>query len=482
MEKLLSPATLRDFKAPGASLGALDAELAAKLISAAADVALIIDQHGVIQDVAVGAEALGQEGFETWIGRAWVDTVTVESRPKIEELLAEASAATAPRWRQVNHPSRRGPDIPVRYSALPGGRKGHVVALGRDLSPMATLQQQLVEAQLAMEREYSRLRHAETRYRLLFQIASEPMLVVDATTNKVAEANPAAGRALGRPAAGIVGRSVFDLFAPDDLFGVQALLSKTRASGRADGGELRLAEGGACVQASASMFRQEGGAHFLLRVTDGARGPERRGGDGSGRLNQLMNEFPEGFVVTRPDRRILTANRAFLDLAQLANEEHAAGEPLDRWLGRSGVDLNVMVANLREYGAVRNFPTVMRGEYGTLEEVEVSAVSVPDGEEPSLGFVVRVPGRRAAAEPRSGRQLPRSVEQLTELIGRVPLKDLVRETTDVIERLCIEAALQLTGDNRASAAQMLGLSRQSLYVKLRRYGLAGDAEPEPDEA
>jgi DNA-binding NtrC family response regulator len=67
--------------------------------------------------------------------------------------------------------------------------------------------------------------------------------------------------------------------------------------------------------------------------------------------------------------------------------------------------------------------------------------------------------------------MPRSVQQLSELIGRVPLKDLVREATDVIERLCIEAALELTNDNRASAAEMLGLSRQSLYVKLRRYGL-----------
>ena len=48
----------------------------------------------------------------------------------------------------------------------------------------------------------------------------------------------------------------------------------------------------------------------------------------------------------------------------------------------------------------------------------------------------------------------------------------MRDTTDVIERLSIEAALELTGDNRASAAEILGLSRQSLYVKLRRFGLA----------
>ena len=73
------------------------------------------------------------------------------------------------------------------------------------------------------------------------------------------------------------------------------------------------------------------------------------------------------------------------------------------------------------------------------------------------------------------------MEQLTELVGRVSLKELVRETTDVIERLCIEAALELTRDNRASAAEMLGLSRQSLYVKLRRYGLGDLESDEGDE-
>ncbi len=79
-------------------------------------------------------------------------------------------------------------------------------------------------------------------------------------------------------------------------------------------------------------------------------------------------------------------------------------------------------------------------------------------------------------DARPGRELPRSVDQLTELIGRVALKDLVREATDMIERLCIEAALEKTNDNRASAAELLGLSRQSLYVKLHRYGLGDLAD------
>ncbi len=47
----------------------------------------------------------------------------------------------------------------------------------------------------------------------------------------------------------------------------------------------------------------------------------------------------------------------------------------------------------------------------------------------------------------------------------------MRESVDVIEKICIEAALDQTNNNRASAAEMLGLSRQSLYIKLRRHGL-----------
>jgi len=146
------------------------------------------------------------------------------------------------------------------------------------------------------------------------------------------------------------------------------------------------------------------------------------------------------------------------------------------------VDFGVLTANLRQHGSIRLFATTIRGEYGGATDVEISAVSVPQGDPPCLGFSIRNVGNRLSPAPRSnGREAPRSVEQLTELVGRVPLKELVREATDVIERLSIEAALELTRDNRASAAEMLGLSRQSLYIKLRRFGLGdlaeGDAEP-----
>ena len=51
------------------------------------------------------------------------------------------------------------------------------------------------------------------------------------------------------------------------------------------------------------------------------------------------------------------------------------------------------------------------------------------------------------------------------------MKNIVADTTEVVERMCIDIALEMTNNNRVAAADMLGLSRQSLYVKIKKYGL-----------
>ena len=38
--------------------------------------------------------------------------------------------------------------------------------------------------------------------------------------------------------------------------------------------------------------------------------------------------------------------------------------------------------------------------------------------------------------------------------------------------------MELTDNNRVAAAEMLGLSRQSLYFKLRKYGLLQQGRPQ----
>ncbi|MBK1648670.1 transcriptional regulator PpsR [Rhabdochromatium marinum] len=461
------------FDAPESALGDLGTDAAAELIAAASDIALILDSEGRILDLAFGNDELSTQ-IGDWIGLSWSDTVTSSSRARIGQLLHSAGAdEQPPHWEQVEHVALSGEELPVRYCAASLGNRHRIVAVGRSQQGMAALQQRLVDAQQSLERDYWRLRQLETRYRLLFRSMSEAILIVDPGNGKIVEANPAASLLLATDSRKLVGRPFPEGFDNAGTEAIKSLLAGVRSAGRPSDLRARLRERDLEFLITAAPVRQENTTLVLVRLTP----VETNNNAGllnepRSRLFKMLEKAPDGVVITRQDGRILSANNAFLELAQLSTEEQARGESLDRWLGRPGVDLNVLIANLRQHGAVRLFATSVRSDYGSSTEVEISAVAVQNGDQPSLGFIIRNVDRRVSASAAPGRALPRSVEQLTELVGRVPLKEVVRESTDMIERLCIEAALELTGDNRASAAELLGLSRQSLYVKLRRYGLS----------
>ena len=470
--------TAGGFISPQTALGALDAGSAAALIAAASDLTLVVDREGVILDLSIQNEELfaDLDGGRHWVGNALASTVAADSRTKIAGLLGDAARAEV-RWRHVNHLAADGRSVPVMYCCVPLGQEGRTVVFGRDLRALSALQQRLMNAQATLEQDYSRLRDAEMRYRLLFQTSSEAVLIVDPVRNRVIEANPAAREMFGAEVGHIVGHALLPRFVNAEV--VQAYMNAVRAGEVPEDLGTYLVHARREVVVRASAFRQEAATLLLVRVSSShAVAAATSVSAVKSKLLRAVEHAPDGFVVTDGDGVVVTANASFVDMAGLVSEEAARGQPLDRWVGESGVDMTVLIANLRQRGIVRFFATTMRAVGGASAQVEISAVSVDNGK-PSFGFAIRNVGPRARADTKAARALPRSVEQLQELIGRVALKDLVREATEVIERLSIEAALELTNDNRASAAEMLGLSRQSLYVKLRRYGL-GDLDPGRD--
>ncbi|RYX93781.1 MAG: transcriptional regulator PpsR [Bradyrhizobiaceae bacterium] len=469
------------FKSPKESLGDLGAQAAAKLIAAAADVAVVIDGRGVVRDVAFNKDELSLEldGRGRWRGSKLAEIVTAETRSKINELLQDATDGKASAWRQVNHPSSVGVDVPVLYTAVNIGRDDRFVLVGRDLRQLATMQQRLISAQQSMERDYVRLRHAETRYRLLFQVSAEAVMMIDAQTTGIIDVNPAAISLLNQAGPQLIKSSFTSLFDPADVPAIENCLSDIRATGRDGSIRVRLAGNRRACQLAASLFRQERASLLLVRLSDQESASDRAAVSAAALLSSYFDTAPDATVITRDDGTIIKVNGAFLEMAQLSHEEQVRGESLDRWLGRSGVDFGVLLANLKQSGTVKMFATLLRGAFGATVDVEVSAVSVTHSDDKKrFGFAIRNVEKRLSGAIASSPEMPRSIAQLTGMIGRVPLRDLVRETTDVIEKLSIEAALELTGDNRASAAEMLGLSRQSLYVKLRRFGLAEPAAEE----
>lgn len=457
------------FRDPAQSLADLDPESAARILSAAGDVTLVLDPQGIIRDVAVGSSDLGDDPFASWIDRPFVDTVAPDSRRKVEEMLQDAASRTAPRWRQVNHPAGTG-QMPVRYLALEAGANGRVIAVGRDMRAAGALQKRLLAAQQSMERDYLRMRQAEQRYRLLFDILPDPALIVDPATRRIAEANVAAETLAGGRRGGLVGRPLTSLFSATAHNALLALVSAAAAGGAPAPVEAELAQAGS-VEVSATPFRQDRAALVLLRLE--SRSATRSGAEP---LLAILERLPDAFALTDRHGELLAVNASFLDLTGVPRAEQAVGTPLARWFARPDIDHDLLMSQLKTTGEVRNLETQFRTRLGEPEDVEISAVAADIAGEPHYGFVIRGIARRLdRAGPGAG---ARSVEQLTELVGRVALKDIVRESTDLIERLCIEAALRYTSNNRASAAEILGLSRQSLYSKLHRHGLGAAYDPD----
>ena len=449
--------------------GSLSAGVAANLLAAAGDVAFILSPDGAVLDISMSEGDLAKHGFADWVGSAWIDTVTVESRAKIDDMLAEAAKpGYAPRWRQVNHVAPGG-DVAMRYLMMALGNEGRFIAIGRDMRAIAALQQRLLQSQQSIERDYLRLRQAETRYRVLFDMVSEPVLIVDADDRRIREANPAAHRLLEANPGELAGVAIQKIVAPEQADDLIAYLGAAEAADDLAPAEFRLADRRGDAKISARLFRQARKPLLIVRIEAAAAAIAGHALDAT--LGEVIERMPDSFVLVDRDLNVLAANAAFLEMTEMPSIDRVVGARLDTWLGRPGIDLELIIGQLCEHGSVRNVATILRGAAGAKDSIEISGVVAPMGDGECYGFTIRDVARRERAGAEAIGDVPRSVGQLTELVGRMSLKDIVRESTDLIERLCIEAALVYTSDNRASAAEILGVSRQSLYSKLHRHGL-----------
>ncbi|MEL7045620.1 MAG: transcriptional regulator PpsR [Pseudomonadota bacterium] len=445
----------------------------AALVEGVADLALRIDEDDKIVEASTWGAELPQDVTSQLSGRAFVDTLAGADTTYLAEAMAAARDGAAQRIDVVHQLAEGSLELPVQYQLMGAEREG-LVAVGVDLRPTASLRQQLVNAQQALEQDYWRLRNVETRYRRLFDMVADGVLVLDALSSRVLEINPRGNELLDAGEKGIVGKVFPRGFDDEASRALQELLGEIRTVGRGQLHGLLLDDSETPVDVAASFLRQGGEERFLLRI--GTRTATATGGAGGVYLQEVLRNAPDAVLLTDDDGRILAANRAFLELAQLVAEDQAIGHPADRWLGRSGVDLSVLLANVREKDSVKLFSSTLLPHAGSPAQVEISACRLREPEGPSFALFIRDIERRIASEHPVTSKLPGSIEQVTKRVGRVPLKELVRESTDLIEALCIETALEVTQDNRASAAELLGLSRQSLYAKLRRFNIGGDQE------
>jgi transcriptional regulator PpsR len=461
-------------------LSDLAPQLAQTFVSIASDIALVVDAQGVIRSVAVGHEPISGNAHD-WVGKAWTDTVSGDTRRKVELLLSEARTGAVTQRREVNHRNESGHDIPVAYAAVRLGRDGPVLAVGRDLRAVSAIQQRFIDAQQAMERDYWRQRQAEARYRMLFQVATDGVLVVDAATLQVLEANRAASMLFGRAVEALTGQPATAAIAPSMRAAVEELFITARTSGRP--GEIRAmvapvsgpAVMAPSVDISATPFRADDVQLLLVR----ARSAESLSdpADAVQRLADFVERTPDAVVITDSHGRVLMANPAFTTLCQDASRSlrsrptAASGHALIELLGDPKGQLPSLLSEARLHGIAEQRAVSVGHASGASLDVEISAALLAEGDQECLGLTLRRVDQRLAGLPPQVGELATAIDRLAAQVGIVSLPELMRETSELAERHLIEAALARTHGDRLQAAQLLGIDAENLWLRMRHHAM-----------
>ena len=456
----------------------LPAEKIDGLLTTLSDIILITNIQGDIQSVQINGRDLKRQDLSGWQGKNLASVASLDSQDKIRQLLSAKPDEAANAWRHVNLLSPSNVDVPLQLLPVAFEESQQLWLFGRDLSGVSQMQRRLVEAHQSMERDYLRLRHMEARYRLLFDSVAEPMLVVDVAQRRVMEANHAAQQVFKDILKRLPGSDVTQCFESSSGDALDALLRSAQTSGRTESTRLRILKADQDCELHVSVFVQEGGPQFLIRMQSGSSSSGSMLKKHSEQwFSTALENAPVGFIVSDRNGLILAANPEICAMLGLSLSSQLVDKNIEDYLERGSVDLGVLLNNLRQSRTLRGYATELRTVAGVQLAVEMSAVTL-GGNEPAYGFFIRdiQLGRGRDKTATSG--MADSVEQLSQLVGRMPMKDIVGETSTMIERMCIQAALELTHNNRASAAEMLGLSRQSLYIKLHRYGMVTEVDSE----
>lgn len=437
------------------------------LVSAAADLTLVVGDRAVVETVVVNPLSSLAALATGWEGKPLQALFSEESWVKLSHRLAAPDSALP---LELNHAGAVQYEFPVRYTLRHWQGTGKLLMLGRDLRPLAEVQQQLVQAHRAIGRDHEAQRELETRYRVLMEENSLPLLIISETTGRIVDLNSSAARLLGAARNDLLNAPIAQEF---DGRRRGELLESLVRNGTSEGAnylDLNVRRTGQRVKINAKMFRAARDRLLLCRIglSESAQSQES---DRSLMMQNLFEKGTDAIVFLDGNGVIKAANEAFLNLT----DSHSPSVVIDRafsdFLSRGAVDLKVLLDNVRRVGHLRHYRTRLNTDFMGEVSVELSATLFQDKGKQVVGIVARDsvvtdsivwPGAGAEHE---------GLRNVMRLVGYSTLKEIVDETTEIIEKMCIEAALEMSGNNRAAAAELLSLSRQSLYVKLRKFGI-----------
>jgi transcriptional regulator PpsR len=365
--------------------------------------------------------------------------------------------------------------LPMMCASIKTSSSKKIIVIGRDITEVSRLQQNLVSAQKEISQNYLQISQLEERFRSIFEIGTESIVIVQADDEyPIVEMNRNAIKQLLLAKNNCIGKSLLSLIPAKEIIKVINFLKGVQDTDEPSILKTLLSNGEA-TQISATSFINSGIPYLLLNLKPLDLAKVSSLIDADSLTVEAIENNPYGFVVCTPEGLILKANKAFNKLSSTKGEQDLIGTNIRNYLGPETVDFDLMMQSLQGKASSQSCVSSITNATSSIKLVDISAVSVAQPRA-CIGMIFRQVDSRQNKGARIDKKLVRSSQELSMLVGKVPLKDILAETTDLIEQLCIKAALNLTQDNRVSASEILGLSRQSLYIKLRKYGLVDSSK------
>lgn len=452
----------------GSGDAALSGEVQAvlDLVGAASDLTIVVGRDRKVEYVAANPQA-GLAGLATdWVGRPLQSLFSEESWAKLGPRLDQPDEGPA---MELNHAGQVQYEFPVRYVLR--GWQDRILMMGRDLRPLAEVQQQLVLAHRAIGRDHEAQRELETRYRVLMEENSFPLLIVSETTGRIVDLNSSAARLLGAARNDLLNAPVAQEFDGRRRGELIESLSRNATSDATSCLDLTVRRTAQRVKINAKLFRAARDRLLLCRIglSESAQSQES---DRSLMLQNLFEKGTDAIVFLDGNGTIKAANEAFLNLTDSHSQSVVIDRAFSDFLSRGAVDLKVLLDNVKRLGHLRHYRTRLNTDYMGEVSVELSASLFQDRGKQIIAIVARDSVLKdSIVWPSAPGAENEGLRNVMRLVGYSTLKEIVDETTEIIEKMCIEAALEMSGNNRAAAAELLSLSRQSLYVKLRKFGI-----------
>ena len=460
-----------------ADLGALSgcaAGLARAFVSLSSDIALVIDEAGIVTAVAQNEQSPMSSVAQEWVGRHWAETVTGDTRSKIESLLADATTGGLGRRREVNLASEPGTDLPVAYTALRLGERGPVLAVGRDLRSMAAIQQRFLETQAALERSYWRARHNEVRHRLLYQVATDAVLTVDTRDLVVVALNASATGLLQADGGSTPGRPLPPQFDARSRPAVAALLERALAGNDPVEGLARLAGSHVSLNLVATRLAGAPGSSLVLLRMRQADPPQDDPLAVGSALARHVDGTPEAIVVTDAVGQVREANLAFVQMTQAADVAAVLGQPLELWLPGNG---QAVLRKVYAQGLAAHERVTLRRRDGTRLPLDMAGALLADVAGGDAGFTLRPCGTDTLAADARAAALVQAIDALAAELGHVALPDLMQQAQVLARRHLVLTAIDRHAGDPAAAARLLGISPEQLAELRRETG--PDTPPHP---